>query len=459
MGITTDLDEAWWSERCVLTQHARAPALDSSHAFHASTCCQLCFCVHQGEGLKAFRMHTNIVQLLKPHIQAIRRKRKKAGEIQPAEAKKSKPQHPEARRLLDSAMLVLRLHSAAADHMVASENAVEADIPGSGASTSWHMAAQRILVLAGETELLGPMQEAQEFWLHIGYMNHKSKVCSVLPLDKDAASGFHGGMVKLLASDQNVRAYRLFEFLKGHIDFEQIWKMSLYKISSTSEFLTPREFQPSFVRVGCYPEVPEMICWHGWSRKERFHRGGGGGGGSGPGGGRRGGGPAPGPRSAGHPPAPAGAGDEGEDDGGGVGPIPLGDDKAEDENVELPDEAKGHSGSEAASDVEEPPSDGSVADAEAIERAGPDAVPDFLGVDELLSQVPGPVDASAAASSSDARVPQADAVPPAARPAGGRAGGVAGQVKRSCASMSQEVAWCIMRNLKISRPFVWMQAI
>ena len=400
LGVNTDLDEAW-KERCVLTEHVRAPALDSSHAFRASTCCQLCFCVHQGEGLKAFRMHTNIVQLLKPHIQAIRRKRKNVGEMQPAEAKKSKPQHPEARRLLDRAMLVLRLHAATADRTATSENA--ADAAGSGASTSWNMAAQRILALADETELLGP---TQEFWLHIGYMNHNSKVFTALPLDKDAACGVHADMVKLVASDQNVRAYRLFEFLKDHIDFEQVWRMSLYKISSTSELLTPGEFQPSFVHASCYPEVPEMVCWHGWSRKESFHAGRGGGGGSGPGGGPGRGSAAPG-RSAGRP---------GEaDHGGGVGDIfPPGADEAQ--NMALRDEAEHQSASEAASDLEDwPPSDASVADAEGIEQAGPDAVPIFPGLD-------------AAASSSDARVPgpdvhEAEAVPPAARATGGRAGG------------------------------------
>ncbi|CAE7236522.1 unnamed protein product [Symbiodinium sp. CCMP2456] len=424
VGVNTDLDEAW-KERCVLAQHQRAPALDSSHAFRTSTCCQLCFCVHQGEGLKAFRMHTNIVQLLKPHIQAIRRKRKKAGDMLPAEAKKSKPQHPEARRLLDSAMLVLRLHAATTDEVatVTSENAGAAgDAPASGASMSWNRAAQRILVLADESEFPGP---TQEFWLHIGYMNHNSKVFTVLPLVKDAACGVHADMVKLVASDQNVRAYRLFEFLKGHIDFEQAWRMSLYKISSTSESLTQAEFRPSFIHVGHYPEMPEMVCWHGWSRKERFYGGGGGGGGSGPGGGRRrrGGGATRG-HSDGRPPPGGPADEDEEDDGGGVGfVLPPADDSdgAEAENVVLLDEAKSQSASDLEDAASWPPSDASVADAEGIEQAGPDAVPNFLGVDGLLSEAP----AAAAASSSDARVPEleADAVPPAAHPAAGRAGG------------------------------------
>ncbi|CAE7234861.1 unnamed protein product [Symbiodinium sp. KB8] len=347
LGVNTDLDEAW-KERCVLTEHVRAPALDSSHAFRASTCCQLCFCVHQGEGLKAFRMHTNIVQLLKPHIQAIRRKRKNVGEMQPAEAKKSKPQHPEARRLLDRAMLVLRLHAATADRTATSENA--ADAAGSGASTSWNMAAQRILALADETELLGP---TQEFWLHIGYMNHNSKVFTALPLDKDAACGVHADMVKLVASDQNVRAYRLFEFLKDHIDFEQV-NFNLH----------------SFMRAAILKCLRWFAGMVGRAKKASMRA--------------------------------------------GVAAVAPAQEVVQGVEVPLLVALLGVL-VKLIMEEDWPPSDASVADAEGIEQAGPDAVPIFPGLD-------------AAASSSDARVPgpdvhEAEAVPPAARATGGRAGG------------------------------------
>ena len=108
-GVMRILDDAWCN-RCCLTKHSEAPALDPSHAFKLSPCAALGFCYHEGEGLKAHRLHSNMAALLKPYLQAVRQKRKSSTDyVAPADLKKRKPIYPEARKALDSGFLVMRL--------------------------------------------------------------------------------------------------------------------------------------------------------------------------------------------------------------------------------------------------------------------------------------------------------------------------------------------------------------
>ena len=108
-GVMRLLDEAW-CKRCCLTKHSEAPALDSFHAFKLSPCAALGFCYHEGEGLKAHRLHTNMAALLKPYLQAVRQKRKSSTDyVAPADLKKRKPVYPEPRKALDSGFLVMHV--------------------------------------------------------------------------------------------------------------------------------------------------------------------------------------------------------------------------------------------------------------------------------------------------------------------------------------------------------------
>ena len=256
-GVMRILDDAWCN-RCCLTKHSEAPALDPSHAFKLSPCAALGFCYHEGEGLKAHRLHSNMAALLKPYLQAVRQKRKSSTDyVAPADLKKRKPIYPEARKALDSGFLVMRL---AAGPLFAPSGDIEQE---TDSHSNWGSVAKRLLAITDEES---PSRWQESHWLHVGYMNHSTRMFSVLQMDMLQENVPGDGRVKLSGlHDGQIKAFRSIEFFKEHLDFEQIWRVKLYKISSTSEMLGAREMMPRNVEARPYDEVPEFICWHGWS--------------------------------------------------------------------------------------------------------------------------------------------------------------------------------------------------
>ena len=250
--------------------------LQSDRAFAATRCCDLSFCIHAGEGLKAYAFHSNIAKLLKPYVQAVRRKRKKAGEaVAPAEARKQKPVYPEARKLLDGARLVLRLQSG-------SPEACEGEglhVPQDEQESGWGSLAERVLQ---NVHIRAPLPKFEDRWLHIGFMNHTTRVFSVLQLEELPRP--EGGEVRLSALvEGQLSVWRSFEYLQKHVNFDEVWRMSFYKVLSTDELVSEAELVPSTIEVDRYVPIPEFICWKGWAVEQLRHsadrpsKGGGGG--------------------------------------------------------------------------------------------------------------------------------------------------------------------------------------
>ena len=419
-GVASMLDSSW-SQRCCLTKHAESPVLDCRHSFKTSACCALCFCVHRGDGLKAYQFHLKIAKLLKPYFRAVRQKRKRQNEeTAPADAKKKKPVYPEARKLLDSAMIIMRL-STGSDVVSGNSEAEAEPEPCQGASPApWGSVAQKILCKQG---LGTEHRPSQEHWLHIGYMNMTTYMFSVMqllpisPKDNDATGQ---DVVSLSARvSTGIRAWRSMEFFKQHLDFNLVWHVRLYRILSTDKFLTATEMAPSIVQARVCAEVPELRCWQGWSEEEKAlgsgHQGGGGGGG-GPGGG----GP-PGGNSRPKPPKPqnqledaaeeqphpaAGIGDWSDDEQpvGAGGPV---DAAAHAHELELMGRASDDD------EVHSLPSDASVVDdatvAEQVAEAlAAEAEPlEAAGAGQALH-----LPAAAAAAAADDMLPPADVAPP-----------------------------------------------
>ncbi|CAE7693615.1 unnamed protein product [Symbiodinium sp. CCMP2592] len=265
MGLNAMLDESW-SNRCTLTRQSAAPALDVSGAFQPSVCCSLGFCVHAGKGLQAFAMHSKLSKLLRPFVQAVRQKRKVGEAVQPSDSKRKKPVHPEARKLLDRAMLIFRLQNGDPDvgSFRYGQPLAEAE-----ADSAWASVADKILLDAGQAVPAA----SETHWLHVGYINHTTHVFSVTPMTLvDFNSSGH--VVKLSALQQGqagedvVQSFRSFEFFKANLDLEQVWRLRVFKLRSTSEVLTRNELSPACVQASPYDEIPEMIVWQGWKAEQ-----------------------------------------------------------------------------------------------------------------------------------------------------------------------------------------------
>ena len=266
MGLNSMLDESW-SNRCTLSKQSAAPALDVSGAFQPTVCCSLGFCVHAGKGLQAFAMHSKLSKLLRPFVQAVRQKRRKVGEaMEPSESKRKKPVHPEARKLLDRAMLIFRLQNGDPDVGSFRYGQPLAEVE---ADSAWASVADKILLDAGQAVPAA----SETHWLHVGYINHTTHVFSVTPMTLvDFNSSGH--VVKLSALQQGqagedvVKSFRSFEFFKANLDLEQVWRLRVFKLRSTSEVLTQNELSPALVQASPYDEIPEMIVWQGWKAEQ-----------------------------------------------------------------------------------------------------------------------------------------------------------------------------------------------
>lgn len=273
-GLLSNVDEAF-ERRCCLVRGVAAKPLHTDYAFQTSPCCMLSFCIHRGAGLKAWTMHQNIGKLLKPFLKALPKKRKKPGDpAAPADAKRQMPVYPEARKLLDGGKIVLRLQNGAAFM-----DATEDMSASAGESLGWGSVALRLLQ---NPAAAGP-RKTETHWLHIGYMNHTTRVFSVLRMTEVGRRGPDAVLLSAVVEDR-LQTFRSFEFFKEHVDFDQTWRMALYRIRSTDEQVLPSDLMPSTLEVECFADVPEFICWKGWAEEKRSlnsstHGGGGGGGG------------------------------------------------------------------------------------------------------------------------------------------------------------------------------------
>ena len=229
-------------------------------------------------------MHCNLVACLKAYTATPRRPRKarKIDASNAAEQKPSPPKKTETRLLLDSASLCLCFETMVQPlperpNLESNQHMEEVDVALSGpqaARSGWTNRAKALLAKTRESKAdpksqvpkpAPPMMRCH--WVHVGFMNHQSMVCSWLPLE--AEHDQQQDRMTLRVPEPLPACYRGFEYFKTFLDVSVPWTCTVYKCYNVpSQFLVPSETKPNVLEVCRHLVVPVQHFWKGQAAED-----------------------------------------------------------------------------------------------------------------------------------------------------------------------------------------------
>ena len=111
-------------------------------------------------------------------------------------------------------------------------------------------------------------QLEQSLWYHLGFMNYRTRQCTVTPLNYSHSDdeGVH-----LHAQDPLACCLHL-DFVKQNQDLKAAWVAQYYTVYSTGASLAPADMLPAHVIVRAYKGLPPLKVWLGEEVEARMRR-------------------------------------------------------------------------------------------------------------------------------------------------------------------------------------------
>ena len=245
--------------------HTQASAAPLHPVPEKGSCVKLGFCVCEGQGALAMRLHTKIISWLKPSL--VLRAAAATSEVHeatPVAASASKAtthtkkEKPPARRLVEDARLVLRLQF------------LPLTLPADADVAAWRKVRARVADPVGH--FMTDSCAEDDIWVHVGYMNFKTWMFTVQRVTPVECRRSGDTEIWTLASRASVTCSRSLEFLSKEIDFTAACSVRTYRIRCVTDPLLAMEMAPDRVTVEEFFEVPREMIWLGTDAEDAAKR-------------------------------------------------------------------------------------------------------------------------------------------------------------------------------------------
>ena len=273
--------EEQWAELCRMIVEADCKSPETERAWKPTLCNKLNFCVCEGFGAQSFHFQQNLVQWLRQYLRippTPKTASRKTGDPDPKPDQKTKAEikrekTPHARRMAEAGFLVLQFQLRDHEGLGTTVANTAASSSSSSSSSRPHAMSQWLTV----AEQVAPSEcsTPPEFFFYVGFMNFQSFAFAGTELTREqslpgANVGDEGCLhLSLLPK---VVFQRSLDLWKEHVDFNHAWKMKTWILKSRNMPISLDDMVPGKVVVEPFPDIPEMIVWHGKSYEEDKRR-------------------------------------------------------------------------------------------------------------------------------------------------------------------------------------------
>lgn len=256
LGLLTACEDAWDKRHGLHKEMDDSDQLKAPPSSEPTICFKLGTCVCSGAGKNALLFHQRLVQLLKPHLIAKRLTKRERLELQ--QSGNALPQKPQARMLMETGFIVLRLETDA-EYLDASEPAAVASFSDSWGDLITMKALQYDSTGVSPSE--GKALQAVHL-LHVAYVNFSSWHFTVFTL---IHAGLHSAGAETMDVEvpQPVTFAQSVAYFAASIALARPWTVSLFVIRSRDEEIPANEMAPCRLQIKRLATVPSFRFWKG----------------------------------------------------------------------------------------------------------------------------------------------------------------------------------------------------